>query len=574
MRIKLNPRSKLFIAFFFIQFTGFCQYGDLGIKQRFDNVYANLYGPFYNISSSTNNINDQGVIVWDKSKLYEQSGGVFTQACDDSQDAIGSSRSGSLEALLRMYEVTCDMKYIWEFMEQATQIINMRADKLYPQQSGNPYLFVNVVPWHGRILFPLAHFAYLVNTTPLSGIQIPTAHRVNFNNHTTIGAFADAVNIQNIEMMHFLLERFWRRPSSIVGPDECMCKPNYIGDYCANGSMDNNSSKSISELNYQGPYGAALIYMYLRNPGYIPYLGKTGVEAYAVKVVEMARAYLVTRNGILTYQSANNNYGWFHDGWQQKKENGVWVRSMVHTEDIGHGIWDLIFPILYNKFYSSFTGPITSGQYFENYQMVRFRNTFTKVIYNQYIAANCNVVNQNSFDCNVFGSCSGHYGSTDYHTYQMDAKSWTDLYIYDNVSGAQSGPTVYSIMMDYYINVESCKPIDRANYETAGILGLANMAVANYKMENIYCNAQGSNPRSATIGTTELTLSPNPSTGIFQVNTDMKVINVRVFDGAGRKLIDLDNKSEVDASALSNGTYFVAIKLEDETTYSVKWTKQ
>src|SRR5687768_5153048 len=104
---------KGMLAFLFLSTssTSFGQYQNLAVQPRFDTVYTKLYGPIYNIGTTSNNINDQGQLTWVKSELYHQVfPGMYTQLSLNSQNALGSTRSGSLEALLRMYEATCEMK--------------------------------------------------------------------------------------------------------------------------------------------------------------------------------------------------------------------------------------------------------------------------------------------------------------------------------------------------------------------------------------------------------------------------------------------------------------------------------
>lgn len=550
---------KGMLAFLFLSTssTSFGQYQNLAVQPRFDQVYTQLYGPIYNIASTSNDINAQGDLQWNKANLYQQGwvnvGGfqvwTYTQASIDSQNALGSTRSGSLEALLRMYEATCEMKYIWEFMEQATHIINCRADKVTPKQSDSAYLFVNQPAWHGRILQPLAHFVYLVNSKNLGGIAIPVAHRPNFNNKTTIGEFSSAVNTQNKEMMNFLLGRLWR------GNDECMCKPVNITQACGNGSFDTGSSKSISELNFQAPYGCALIYMYLANPNEI--------YTYAVKVVEMARAYLVTRNGILLSEGPYNSWWWYHDGWQQIKVNGVWVDRNYSVEDIAHAAFDIDFPLLYNKFYNNFYPAITGGQYFVDSDMVRFRNRFTKFIYKPGVSSTCSSIQQ-TFSCNVFGNCYGHYGSTDYADYTMNAKNWTGFYKFDNTPGATWGPGVYQIIMDHFINVESCLDITGANYGGAGITGLADIVVANYHKENRGpCNQIGVEPKSASAGPDFAWV--NPVSTHFTIPASLEAKNVQVFDMKGAPQNVPVEGENYQTAHLPDGNYIVVMEINGAT---------
>jgi hypothetical protein len=536
-------KTITFVCTFICTVNYFAQFGDLQINLRFDNVYSEIYGQIYNINSNNNNIFDQGQLTWDKSKLYEQ--GTYelgySQASIETQNRIGSERSSSLEALLRMYESTCDMKYIWEFMEQSSQIISCRADKVSPQQSSAPYLFTVRVPWHGRILFPLAHFVYLVQNKNLSSISIPVNHRSNFLNKQTIGQFSNYVNTQNREMMDSLLTKYWRNN------DECMCKPKSISE--PSSCKTKIGPDAISDLNFQAPYGCALIYMYLAN---------TNEISYGVKVVEMARAYLFSNGTVLTPYTIGGytSYGWSHTGWQKNKKGQL---RNEYFEDIAHGAHDIIFPILYNKFYYNFYPYVTGGQYFEDYQLVRFRNTFIRNISNS-ISSTCSNLQQ-SFNCNVVGTCFGHYGSQSYLSYQMNAKNWMGLYVYDNVPGAIPGNSIYSILMNYYITTENCIPINQNNYSGISIIGLADMVVANREKEGLGCiqigipNNPSSKPESSS------SIFPNPSKESISVSSNFEIKLISIYDLEGKLILSVNNNyNNILVSHLKEGVYIVNIQ--------------
>ncbi|HLP55769.1 MAG TPA: T9SS type A sorting domain-containing protein [Fluviicola sp.] len=547
------------IVFFLSSAIAFSQYGNLFINQQFDLVYGTLYGPIYDIASTTNNVNAQGTITWNKSQLYSSI---------ESENELGSSRSGSLEALLVMYEATCDKKYLWEFMEQATIIVNNRADNVSPQQSGSPYWFREQVPWHGRLLMPMAKFVYLVQSQNLSTFAIPAAHQSNFAGKTTLGEFATWLNTSNIAVMDFLLGRLWR------GNDECMCKP-HDGSYgdgtpnisriCKNGEMDNSTSKSIMELNMQAPFGCALIYMYLAN-------GDARID-YAVKAVEMARAYLVSKNGILTYNSTYHAYSWYHDGWQWERDNILqpWGFGDDDREDLGHGAWDIMFPVLYNKFYNKFYPHVTAGQYFEDYQMVRFKNNFSRIVYNYALNIPQSYIDHNTFDCSVFGGCSDIYDDNNPANpadYQNNAKCWTSLYKFDNHSDSQ-GDKVYDIMMNYYINVEQFAAINDANYGGINIKGLADLVAANRSKELF---VKGCYTKSATAPimleeeNSNVVVFPNPADNSIEISSaDKQVALVEIFDMSGNKLLENKGGEAISVAQLANGIYSVMIYFADDS---------
>lgn len=535
------------------------QYGNLQIKNRFDQVYTQLYGPIYNINTTANNINDQGQLTWNKAQLYTSI---------DSENALGSTRSGSLEGLLRMYETTCDMKYIWEFMEQATHIYNITANKV--GQSSAPYWFINQVEWHGRILYPMAHFVHLVRSNPgLYNYTIPLLHRPNFANKTTIGAFADMQHINNVAVMDFLITTrgYWR------GADECFCKVSTISDPCTN-LAGNGLTKNIGELNFQAPFGMAFIYLYLSDPSRTDY----GVHA-----VEMARAYLTTRGGILTYNAANAAYLWYHDGWQQRRDHTwtAWYNDHEFFEDIGHGSFDILFPVLYNKYYSSITGVITSGQYFENYQMVRFKNTFSRLIFNNSLTYPAGYSSGVAFKCNVWGGCIGMSGVSGPADIQMNAKCWIDLYKYDNTPGAL-GPKVYDILMGQYIHYESTLPINESNYGGVNMIGLAGLVEANWHNENILCPIARVNEGSSeadeglNAANTEnaLQIFQSPSTGNLSLRPNTEIKQINVYDMSGKEILKRDQLNEIPFSEFQNGIYWMHILYKDETVARRKFSIQ
>lgn len=545
-------RSVALCAMAFLSFTGFSQYGDLHIETKFDDVYDELYGPIYNIAWSNTHANnspaDMGSLEWDATEIHTNSTQIpALLASMEAQNDLGSTRSGSLEGLLRMYEATCNMKYLWEFMEQATQIYNARADRM--GYSTHPYTFFNQVPWHGRILYPMAHFVHLVKTnSTLNAQTIPAAHQSNFKNNTTMGSFANMINADNIQIMDYLLitKGFWK------SDEECICKVSSVGQPCTD-IQENGERKNIAELNFQAPFGCALIYMYLANPA------RTD---YGVKAVHMARAYLVTGNGILGYNASANAYTWYHDGWQKVRHKiymvppyiwSAWEFDKEFKEDAAHGCWDIYFPLLYNKYYSSITGTITGNQYFEDYQLVRFKNTFSELIYEPGYP----------FNCNVMGNCAGPMsGVTQESDVQMNMKCWIDFYKYDFVANSGSHK-VYDILMTHYINHEAGYDIDDAHYGGVNMIGLAGLCQANRQKENILCS--WTPPRTLLKLPNSFTLSPNPSTEKVMVISDETFNKVVVSDLMGKQLLVSENTDRFDSSILENGSYIVVVYFKDGT---------
>ncbi len=62
-------------------------------------------------------------------------------------------------------------------------------------------------------------------------------------------------------------------------------------------------------------------------------------------------------------------------------------------------------------------------------------------------------------------------------------------------------------------------------------------------------------------------ITPNPSTGVFEVRSTAKVQSVKVYDTAGRTVLEAQNAktNKIDASRLANGVYIVSVKTEKGT---------
>lgn len=71
----------------------------------------------------------------------------------------------------------------------------------------------------------------------------------------------------------------------------------------------------------------------------------------------------------------------------------------------------------------------------------------------------------------------------------------------------------------------------------------------------------------------ELTITPNPSKGIFALNEDFtKTTNyeISIYNSFGEQIMKTKNASTFDLSEYSNGIYFITIKTEDNTIYNKK----
>jgi len=64
----------------------------------------------------------------------------------------------------------------------------------------------------------------------------------------------------------------------------------------------------------------------------------------------------------------------------------------------------------------------------------------------------------------------------------------------------------------------------------------------------------------------DFSLFPNPSTGIFQINSEQTIVDIKVFDLLGKIIFNQSNETQIksiDLSSIPKGSYFVEITTQD-----------
>jgi hypothetical protein len=67
-----------------------------------------------------------------------------------------------------------------------------------------------------------------------------------------------------------------------------------------------------------------------------------------------------------------------------------------------------------------------------------------------------------------------------------------------------------------------------------------------------------------------LSIYPNPSNGIFNLESSQSIQQIEVFDLQGRKVFESKNQTQINLSALPNNTYLARILLENGTMETKK----
>ncbi|UTW66915.1 T9SS type A sorting domain-containing protein [bacterium SCSIO 12643] len=436
-------KVSLILMFVVINIAAFSQYQNYHIKEHFDKMFIESY---------------QNRTKYDYTGYELQLGGGSGLA-----SRLSSAWCPALEALLTMYETTKDKAYLYAFMKESTQIINSRRDYVYGSNH-YPLWFRDVdynnnvdatgnglgAAFNGRVLLVLAHFNYIVKkdwylqNTPIE-LYPGEDRNTLYKNYYTFGAYANWVEKNVDQTLKWAIS--WNNSQNMnnmwYNDSECLNK---------SGMGHNFANEAMAEFNHQTPWAIAFLYMYLSNVN--------NYYLYGQRAVDIAK--LIMGNGCdeqncgwtaqwptsnaLKYNFSTGAYWWRHNPWN--------ACSYTFTEDMGHATWDIMFPLLYNKNKSLIYNHVTTGQYFENFHMERFRNTFTKNIWdNNYVCCGGQVYD--GFHMGVDGTTQNNI-YTDFMTFTFDdpkarlfGLAWTPLYKFDN-SGSNTAPNVYNIIMDLY----------------------------------------------------------------------------------------------------------------------------
>ncbi len=464
---KMQNRKFLSLVFcLFLSVTLKSQnYQELKIKEHYDDIYIGAYE-------------------------YPPAIENFNDLATDADHASLGQWGAVLESLLIMYENTGDKAYLYKFMDYVIKIHSLRWYSyyfIYPDDPDSANINMN-----GRLLWPMAHFVYIIKVEKHDELyDLPICHQCLANSttsSTTFGEFADWLSDIVKERLNKAVDDLWR------GSDVAFFKNRKKDD-------DNIDNDDAASLNFQAPWGLTLIYMYLAE-------GYNG-DDYGVMALQMAQLYLLhyvdlfkdpdCEDSLATSEcfslpvlrwKSNNSYWWYHSGWSVNKHyhlacifnepyRGRCSGYTAGKESLDYGTLDILFPLLYNKYADYFNPHLTSGLYFEDYQMVRFRNTFTKNLY----------AGAGNFNCAVDGTDGPIYEGDDIVTECPDnykrtsCPAWMPLYKFDDIGDGTH--TVYEIIMDYYNNYLKNSTSDevRKYFVTIQYKGLADIVSAQWDKE-------------------------------------------------------------------------------------------
>ena len=394
---------------------------------------------------------------------------------------LGDGMSRVIASYLTMYETTGDKAYLIKFIQECIKIQKFRNDITHPSWSPKWSIFdsnnqTEELYHNGIILMPMAKYVYIVksntslyNTTlyQTSELQFSSSHGPFNITFQSYGSFADWLSNRIYETLAFMINNYWG----------------------SEGVESFNHETDI--INKQSDIAAAFMYLGLANYDN-SYLSKSATIANmyhsTVMFNDICPSLSLYSNQVLRVNNSNNSYWWFVHGWNiPTRPCWSWINGVPmeyqdvpdidrysRYEDISHGFQSLVFPIEASR---------TQGNsYFDQDEMIKFHNTFTK-----------NIFFSDHFHNNVYGTESFVANNIQYIDFSFDhfqfmALNYMPLHKFDYLPTNSHG-SIYDIVMKFYRYHVYNKNIsemanDKNESSAAMINGLSEVVKAQWERES------------------------------------------------------------------------------------------
>jgi hypothetical protein len=385
---------------------------------------------------------------------------------------FGEQVGPTLEAYLRLYESSNDKAYLVKFVNLALLAIAWRRED---------YRFNDLLYMDGQLLWPIAHFIHLVL---IDEPELGSFELVNHANVIDVPSSTISIN-QMSEQPGYTLNEIatWMLARSVESLDAIM----------ADEWDQDIGFKGAAAVNMQGAFAGALLHLGHMSSANSSYSGLYSYLDKGARIAALFRSNVHIEDdcSCASYSQPalrtadHNSYWWFHAGWYFRRESSCvshctpffhfnqadLLTFQEFTEDISHAIPALIIPLTSHR-YSLYT----DGSYpFTNSELVRFRNTFTRHIWD---------AQEGGFHSAVNGQDSPISPSSNDDQFDLlkySSLAWMPLHRFDATFGAASGGLVYNIIMDFYENEVYDSPTDL----TGGFhyYGLAEVVAAQWEHE-------------------------------------------------------------------------------------------
>jgi len=419
-------------------------------------IISLLFSTDYSIAQKPYPIKEQYDYIHSKAVFNGNYGGILNyleMTNPLSGYEYGEQLGFVLESYINMYKTTGDKAYLIKFINEALLIMSWRnTDYKFTNDDGYQYM-------NGLILWPMAHFSNLIlyqeqnlqNTViPADLFSIPnstfSSNVLPLQSTYSFGYLADWLLHRQVETLDVIIASHW------MGDDKGF-----------KGKTDDNYPMGI---NMQAGFGGALLYLGQVSSNVPAY---SGLASYLYKGAAMARLYksdidIDDRCNCILYKypllrtTSNNSYWWYHSGWRIEKKdfclNSCFPLSHINqpkypeytqfVEDISHAVTTLIIPQV-----SFEINLFTNGGYpFSNNEMIRFRNMFTKNIFDGNFSNPGFHNATNGADAPVYPSSYNNQ----FNILRYSSLGYMPLYKFDGADGTATPPSVYDIVSNFYAN--------------------------------------------------------------------------------------------------------------------------
>ncbi|MDD3860778.1 MAG: hypothetical protein PHW83_11310, partial [Bacteroidales bacterium] len=293
---------------------------------------------------------------------------------DKDWNTFGDGVSKILDGYIDLYLTTKDKAYLYKFVHQSLCMIENRNDI-------NPEASTKTPKW---------------TETPLS----------TYTDGYIIGTFSRFVHLIKVlepELIELELYQFDEINPDLYEPNTCNCnytnqKFNTFGEYAQ--WLEDRTRETLDYFVYRGLWddkkgvlqtsGELVINMQTGFARCLLYTGlSTGNEDYLRMADTIASLYKSQvkfhdrctkqryNSPVLRYDSNKDSYWWYHSGWSLSyRECGRslfikvpnYLAFTEYVEDINHGTIVMMYPYEYYQF--------GKGKYFDETDMIRFKNTF------------------------------------------------------------------------------------------------------------------------------------------------------------------------------------------------------
>lgn len=452
------------------------------------------------------------------------------EAADPSRISKYEGYAEAIQSHITMYQITKDKAHLIKAINFGLGLMSRRYDYLVLSSGHKSWTDFDIESqrleyWYeGFICAALAELAYIMLAEPvyspeLVNLPLPVQLIANplpsyspyipvpLTTYGDIGAwFTHRVN----ETLTYLRNEYWADDAGWL--------------YGNGGAFNCNfylSHKGLQGLNMHSPLTVAVMYLKAIDPdatmGFIP-----------DKIVDFYFSEVPIYNDdddntncdpldLLDYTSGckefvpmhlNENYNaywWFYEGWSRvsnNDESGCFGATNTNCrkpcseltsniEDLGHADFTMEFPIHAMQF---------GNQYFSDDDMIRWRNTFAKLIWDPYNpqGPGFHTSIYGRFDNGVSNDLqSGCWDVADNGYFNCDETNapngigfwgvplrFMPLYKYDGADGTATEPNVYNIVMDYYRDKVESKVIANSNIQNnRSIYGISRVASAQWDKE-------------------------------------------------------------------------------------------